>query len=323
MEYVRLGASGLRVSRIALGMMSYGDKRWRDWLLSEEEAGPLVRAAADAGVTLFDTADVYSKGASEEITGRLLRKIFGRREDYVLATKVRFPVADGVNDQGLSRGHIMDGVDASLRRLSVDHIDLYQIHRWDPDTAIEETMEALDDCVRLGKVRYLGASSMAAWQFAKTQHTADLGGWTRFVTMQNHYNLLYREEEREMIPLCTDMGVGLLPWSPLSRGILARSPTDGVATARSESDRAMSIHDEATAKPIVEVVGQIAEERGISQAQVAIAWLLSKPVVTAPIVGATKTSHIVEAVGSVEVHLTDEETSRLEASYTVRPVIDF
>ena len=211
MEYVRLGSSGLKVSRICLGMMSYGDPELRPWALTEDEARPFVRAAADAGITFFDTADVYSAGASEEITGRLLAETFARREDYVIATKVFGEMGEGPNDRGLSRGHIMDAVDASLRRLGVDHIDLYQIHRWDDGVPVEETMQALDDLVRAGKVRYIGASSMDAWKFARAQHTADQHGWTRFVTMQNHYNLLYREEEREMIPQCRDMGVGLLP----------------------------------------------------------------------------------------------------------------
>ena len=217
MDYVRLGSTGLKVSRVCLGMMSYGDPGWREWVLPEEDSLPFVQRAAEAGITFFDTADMYSLGVSEEVTGRLLGTVFDRREDYVLATKVNFPMSDRPNDGGLSRGHIMDAVDNSLRRLGTDHIDLYQIHRWDDETPIEETMQALHDCVRAGKVRYLGASSMHAWQFAKAQHVAERNGWTPFVSMQNHYNLLYREEEREMIPLCRDQGVGVIPWSPLAR----------------------------------------------------------------------------------------------------------
>ncbi len=322
MEYVRLGASGLKVSRICLGMMSYGDPAWRDWVLPEDEAEPLVRAAADAGITFFDTADMYSRGVSEEVTGRLLRRVFSRREDYVVATKVRFPMGDGPNDAGLSRGHILDAVDASLRRLGVDHIDLYQIHRWDESVPIEETMEALDDCIRWGKVRYIGASSMAAWQFAKAQHTADAGGWTRFVTMQNHYNLLYREEEREMIPQCLDMGVGLLPWSPLARGLLARPAEQRWTTKRGASDKFTPqwYPDDDASRAIIKAVGEVATNRGINRAQVALAWLLSKPAVSAPIVGVTKMSHLEDAVDSVGLALDSEEISRLESPYRTRPV---
>ena len=324
MEYVRLGQTGLKVSRIAMGMMSFGDTAWRDWVLSEDEGEPLVREAASAGINFFDTADMYSLGASEEITGRLLQRIFSRREDYVLATKVRFGVGDGPNDRGLSRGHVLDGVEASLRRLGVDHIDLYQIHRWDNSTPIEETMEALHDCVRAGKVRYLGASSMPAWKFAKAQFTADLGGWTRFVTMQNHYNLLYREEEREMVAQCLDMGIGMLPWSPLARGLLARPASERKGTARGASDEFTPQwyeNDEAT-NAVIDAVGEMAKSREISRAQVAMAWLLSKPAVTAPIVGMTKVAHLDDAVAAVGVRLTDEEIARLEAPYEIRPIVD-
>ncbi|MBW3666398.1 MAG: aldo/keto reductase [Actinobacteria bacterium] len=321
MDYTRLGSTGLNVSRVCLGMMSFGDPGWRDWVLTEDEAEPLVKAAADAGVTFFDTADMYSRGVSEEITGRLLEKAFDRREDYVIATKVFFPVGDNPNDRGLSRGHIMDAVEASLRRLGVDHIDLYQIHRWDDHTPIEETMEALDDCVRAGKVRYIGASSMYAWQFAKAQHTADLGGWTRFVTMQDHFNLLYREEEREMIPLCLDMGVGLLPWSPLARGLLARPYSEREATARGESDQfTPQWYPEGAVEEIVGAVGAVAEARGATRAQVALAWTLSKPAVTAPIVGVTKQSHLEDAVAAVDITLDEEEIAELEAPYRPRSI---
>lgn len=321
MDYVNLGTTGLKVSRICLGMMSWGDRSWRDWILGEEEGEPIVQAAVEAGITFFDTADMYSIGVSEEITGRLLHKFFTRREDYVLATKVRFPMGPGPNDSGLSRGHILDAVDASLRRLGVDHIDLYQIHRWDASTPIDETMEALHDCVRAGKVRYLGASSMAAWQFAKAQHAADRGGWTRFATMQNHYNLLYREEEREMIPQCIDMGVGLLPWSPLARGLLTRPADQRTSTARGASDRfTREWYGDDPDSAVLEAVGRVAEARGISRAQVALAWLLSKPEVTAPIVGTTRLAHLQDAVAAVDVELMKDEISALEEPYTTRPV---
>jgi aryl-alcohol dehydrogenase-like predicted oxidoreductase len=318
-EYVRLGDSGLKVSRIGLGMMSYGDRSFREWVLSEADALPLVEASVDAGINFFDTADVYSSGVSEEITGRLLGRLFDRREDYVLATKVYFPVGEGPNDSGLSRGHILDAVEASLRRLGLDHIDLYQIHRWDDATPIEETMEALDDCVRSGKVRYIGASSMTAWQFAKAQYTADLGGWTRFVTMQAHYNLLYREEEQEMIPQCLDMGVGILPWSPLARGVLARPHAERETTARGGTDRFISQwYEGEKARPIIDAVGEIAESRGVGRAEVAMAWLLGKAGVTSPIVGVTKAPHLDQAVAALDLRLSEDEIARLEAPYPVR-----
>jgi aryl-alcohol dehydrogenase-like predicted oxidoreductase len=323
MEYTNLGSTGLKVSRICLGMMSYGDPSWREWVLDEKAAEPLILRAAESGVTFFDTADVYSLGVSEEITGRMLKKAFARREDYVVATKVRFPVGDGPNDSGLSRGHVLDSVEASLRRLDLDHIDLYQIHRWDPSTPIEETMNALDDCVRSGKVRYVGASSMPAWQFAKAQQVADLNGWTRFVTMQNHYNLLYREEEREMIPQCLDMGVGLLPWSPQARGLLTRPRSVESTTRRGESDQltpewyADSNHD------IIDVVTQVAEETGTPMARIALAWLLSRPGVTAPIIGATRPAHLDDAIGALDTTLTDEQLGRLEAPYRPRPTAEY
>jgi aryl-alcohol dehydrogenase-like predicted oxidoreductase len=320
MQYVRLGSTGLKVSRICLGMMSYGDPSWREWILSESEAAPIVEKAAGAGVNFFDTADMYSLGVSEEVTGRLLKKAFARREDYVLGTKVRFPLGDGPNDGGLSRGHILDSVDASLRRLDLDHIDLYQIHRWDPETPIEETMEALHDCVRSGKVRYIGASSMAAWQFAKAQHAADLGRWTRFVTMQHHHNLLYREEEPEMVPQCLDMGVGLLPWSPLARGLLTRPGTGRSETRRAETDMLTSDFYGEPNREIIETVEEIAVDRGIPMAQVALAWLLSRPGVTAPVVGATRPGHLADAIGAVDIELSEDEVSRLEAPYRPVPI---
>lgn len=320
MEYVNLGTTGLKVSSICLGMMSYGDPDWREWILPEDEALPFVEAAAEGGINFFDTADMYSLGVSEELTGKLLKRTFSRREDYVLATKVYFPVGDRPNDRGLARGHILDSVDASLRRLGLDHIDLYQIHRWDDTTPIEETMEALDDCVRCGKVRYIGASSMAAWQFAKAQHAADAGGWTRFVTMQNHYNLLYREEEREMIPQCADMGVGILPWSPLARGLLTRPVENRESTSRGASDQMTAKWFSHENDEVIRVVDEIAAARNTTMAQVALAWLLSKVEVTAPIVGATKLAHLDDAIAAVEIELTEDEIERLEAPYNPRAI---
>jgi aryl-alcohol dehydrogenase-like predicted oxidoreductase len=321
MDYVRLGTTGLRVSRVCLGMMSYGDSSYgRPWVLADPQAEPLVRRAAEAGVNFFDTADVYSGGTSEEATGRLLNKIFSRREDYVVATKVFFPAGEGPNDRGLSRKHIMDSIDASLRRLGMDHVDLYQIHRWDYDTPIEETMEALHDVVRAGKARYLGASSMYAWQFAKAQHTAERGGWTRFVSMQNHHNLLYREEEREMVPLCLDQGVGLLPWSPLARGLLAR-PRDAEATTRRSGDPMIDQIYAEIDPTIIDRTHEVAAERGVPMAQVALAWLLARPGITAPIVGATGERHVDDAIAATELTLTDDEAARLETAYRPQRVL--
>jgi aryl-alcohol dehydrogenase-like predicted oxidoreductase len=322
-KYTRLGSTGLTVSRICLGMMSYGDPADRAWFLDEQEAEPIVARAVEAGVTFFDTADMYSKGVSEEITGRLLAKLFPRREDYVLATKVYFPMGSGPNDGGLSRKHVLAAVDASLRRLGKDYVDLYQIHRWDSETPIAETMEALHDVVRAGKARYIGASSMFAWQFAKAQYTADARGWTRFVSMQNHYNLIYREEEREMIPLCLDQGIGVVPWSPLARGVLAGNRERGGArnTVRADTDEfASRLYDEADFD-VVDALRALAAERGLPPAQVALAWLLGKPAVTAPIVGATKLGHLEDAVAAVDATLSDDEIARLEAPYGPHPVL--
>jgi aryl-alcohol dehydrogenase-like predicted oxidoreductase len=319
MRYIRLGSTGMRVSRVCLGMMSYGDSASRAWHLDEEAAEPIVRAAVDAGVTFFDTADMYSVGASEEITGRLLAELFPQRDDYVLASKVYFPMGEGPNDKGLSRKHIMAAVDASLRRLGTDHIDLYQIHRFDYDTPLEETMEALNDVVRAGKARYIGASSMYAWQFAKAQRIAERNGWARFVSMQNHYNLIYREEEREMIPLCQDEGAGIIPWSPLARGRLARSGQ----TVRATSDPILDIyepHAEIDA-PVIDALGEVATARDVPAAQVALAWLMGKPGVTAPIVGATKLKHVEDAIAAEALELTEDETTRLEAQYRPHPVL--
>jgi aryl-alcohol dehydrogenase-like predicted oxidoreductase len=322
MRYVRLGLSGLKVSQIGLGMMSYGDPGAEAWYLSEDAAEPIVRRAVDAGVTFFDTADMYSGGASEEITGRLLGRLFGRRSDYVLATKVYYPMGPGPCDRGLSRKHIMDAVDASLRRLGTDHIDLYQIHRWDSETPIEETMAALHDVVRAGKVRYLGASLMYAWQFAKAQYTARAGGWTRFVSMQTRYNLVYREEEREMIPFCADEGVGVLPYSPLARGLLAGSRERGGLrrTPRAIAEKGDKLWEEENGIDfdVVDALRSVAAERALPPAQLALAWLLGKPAVSAPIVGVTKAHHLDDALAAAELSLGDEEVARLEAPYRPR-----
>ncbi|TYB68744.1 aldo/keto reductase [Nonomuraea sp. PA05] len=320
MEYTRLGNSGLKVSRLCLGMMSYGDPAKQQWALGLDEAEPLVRRAADAGVTFFDTADVYSDGASEVVTGGALRAIFPRREDYVLATKVYFPMGSGRNDRGLSRKHILDAIDASLTRLGTDYVDLYQIHRWDDHTPIEETMEALHDVVRAGKVRYLGASSMWAWQFAKAQHAAEANGWTKFVSMQNHYNLLYREEEREMLPLCADQGVGVIPWSPLARGVLARAGSATTTTRTGSDERIDFLYDPENDKLIIDRVAQVAAERGLPAAQVALAWVLHRGEITAPIVGATKERHVDDAVAAVSVRLSEEEVAFLQEPYRPREV---
>ncbi|MEU5883587.1 aldo/keto reductase [Spirillospora sp. NPDC047279] len=322
MEQTRLGGTGLKVSRICLGMMSYGDPARRPWFLPEEAAEPIVRRAVEEGVTFFDTADVYSEGRSEEITGRLLSRFFERRDDYVLATKVYFPMSDRPNDAGLSRKHVLASIDASLRRLGTDHVDLYQVHRWDHETPIEETMEALHDVVKAGKARYIGASSMFAWQFAKAQRAAEVGGWTRFVSMQNHYNLAYREEEREMLPLCVDQGVGVIPWSPLARGLLAGNRERGGErhTLRSANDAyADDLYGEADFD-VVDAVKEVAGERGVTPAQVALAWLLHKPGVAAPIIGATKLRHIEDAAAAAALKLDEKEIERLEAPYRPHPI---
>jgi 1-deoxyxylulose-5-phosphate synthase len=318
-EYVNLGGTGLRVSRICLGMMSYGKHESRPWTLDEDEAEPILRAAVEGGVTFFDTADVYNGGQSEVLTGRLLRKLFGMREEYVVATKVNGRTMPGENGRGLSRKHIMASIDASLARLEQDYVDLYQIHRWDPTTPIDETMEALHDVVRSGKARYIGASSMYAWQFAKAQHVAR----TRFVSMQNHYNLIYREEEREMIPQCLDQGVGVIPWSPLARGLLAGNRTrEGERrTTRAQTDAfADHLYKPETDFDVVDRLAEVAAERGDPPAQVALAWLLHKPGVTAPIVGATKLGHLEDALAAERLALSPEEIARLEEPYVPHPI---
>jgi 1-deoxyxylulose-5-phosphate synthase len=305
-------------------MMSYGSQDERAWHLDEGAAEPIVKAAIDGGVTFFDTADTYSDGVTEQITGRLLARLFDRREDYVLATKVYFPMGPGPNDRGLSRKHVLAAIDASLDRLGTDYVDLYQIHRWDYQTPIEETMEALHEVVRTGKARYIGASSMFAWQFAKAQYLAERHGWTRFASMQNHYNLVYREEEREMIPLCLDRGVAVLPYSPLARGVLTgnRNRQGERRTARAGAD---PLSDERYNSPgdfdVVDRLAEVAAARGAPPAQVALAWLLSRPAVTAPIVGATRLGHISDALAAVQLALTEEEVRRLEEPYLPHPVL--
>jgi aryl-alcohol dehydrogenase-like predicted oxidoreductase len=323
MDYARLGSSGLKVSRICLGMMSYGDPASRAWHLDEHAAEPIVRRAVEAGVTYFDTADMYSDGASEEITGRLLGRLFARRDDYVLATKVYYPMGPGPNDRGLSRKHVLAAIDVSLRRLRTDHVDLYQVHRWDAQTPIEETMGALHEVVRAGKARYIGASAMFAWQLAKAQFTADRGGLTRFVSMQDHYNLVYREEEREMIPFCLDQGIGVVPYSPLARGLLAGNRERGGAerSVRAGSDTVLAAHYDDADFDVVDAVRAVATERGLPPAQIALAWLLGRPAVSAAVVGATKLGHVDDAVAALSVALSDEEVARLEAPYRPHPVI--
>ena len=318
MDYTRLGQSGLKVSRIALGGMSFGDtsRGFTEWALDDTAAEPIFRQAVENGITFWDTANVYGFGTSEEIMGRAVTK-YTKREDVVLATKLRIKMHDGPGGEGLSRKAIMEQIDASLTRLGTDYVDLYQIHRFDYDTPVEETMEALHDLVKSGKVRYLGASAMWAWQFSKLQYTADLHGWTRFVSMQDQYSLMYREEEREMFGLIADQGVGSIPFSPLAKGRVAR-PWGGEQTARSANDPVGNAAFDETQKPIADAVQKIAEDRGIPMAQVALAWVLKNPVVSAPIVGATKPHHLPDAVAALDVHLTDDEIAALEAPYTVR-----
>ena len=314
MEYVKLGSTGLDVSPICLGCMSYGEpgRGPHPWSLDEKASRPFFRRAIEAGINFFDTADVYSAGSSEEITGRALRD-FARREEIVLATKVHGRMRPGPNGAGLSRKAIMTAIDASLARLGTDYVDLYQIHRWDPTVPIAETLEALHDVVKAGKARYIGASSMYAWQFAKAQYTASERGWTRFATMQNHYNLLYREEEREMLPLCADQGIGVIPWSPLARGRLTRDWD--ATTARSETDSFGQSLYAAEDRQIVEQVARVAADRGVSRAQIALAWLISRPAVTAPIIGATRAQHLDDAIAALGVRLTPAEIDQLEKPY--------
>jgi 1-deoxyxylulose-5-phosphate synthase len=327
MEYVRLGTTGARVSRLCLGMMTYGSPNWREWVLDEEPSKPFIRCAIEAGINFFDTADMYSLGVSEEITGRALKEFGGSRENVVIATKVFNPMSDAPNDRGLSRKHIHAAVDNSLRRLGVDYIDLYQIHRFDPHTPIEETVEALSDLVRAGKVLYLGASSMYAWQFLKMLETQRKLGLARFVTMQNHYNLVYREEEREMIPLCISEGVGLVPWSPLARGFLAGNRKANEekkqgGTVRSRTDSyAHDLYYRSSDFTVVDRLTEIAQARGANNAQIALAWMLSRPGITAPIIGASKMYQLEDALAAVNIQLTTDEIARLDEPYEPHPIL--
>jgi aryl-alcohol dehydrogenase-like predicted oxidoreductase len=324
MEYVRFGSTGMKVSRICLGCMSYGQptERW-PWTVNEEHSRPFIQRALELGINFFDTADVYANGSSELIIGRALRD-FASRDEVVIATKVYFDISPKPNDRGLSRKHILSSIDASLKRLGTDYVDLYQIHRWDYDAPIEETLEALNDVVRAGKARYIGASSMYAWQFAKALYTSDLHGWARFVSMQPHYNLIYREEEREMLPLCQDQKIAVIPWAPLAKGRLARKPSkEQNETQRAQTDaigkRLYSDED----LMIAQRVSDVAEARGLPMAQVAIAWMLSKPVITAPIIGATKPHHLDDAVAALSIQLTPEEIQQLEQAYQPHPVLGY
>ena len=324
MEYVRLGSSGLKVSRLCLGAMTYGDPKWRAWVLPEDAGRPFIKRALEHGINFFDTADMYSLGASEEVLGRALRD-FAPRDNVVVATKVFNPMSDDANDRGLSRKHIMRSIDRSLKRLQTDYVDLYQIHRWDPETPIEETLQALHDVVRSGKARYIGASSMYAWQFARALYLADRHGWTRFVSMQNHYNLVYREEEREMLPLCRHEGIGVIPWSPLARGFLTGNRKRGAEappTKREETDNiAHTLYYADADYDVVERVDDVARDRGVTPAQIALAWLLRQPGVTAPIVGASKPEHLEQAVAALSVTLSDDDVRRLEEPYVPHQVL--
>jgi aryl-alcohol dehydrogenase (NADP+) len=320
MEYINLGSTGLKVSRICLGCMTYGSSNWRQWVLNEEEGRPFIKQAIEQGINFFDTADMYSLGKSEEVLGRALKDFGPSRDKLIIATKVFFPLGDDPNQKGLSRKHIMHAIDDSLRRLGTDYVDLYQIHRFDYETPIEETLGALHDVVKSGKARYIGASSMFAWQFAKMLSTSDRLGLTRFVTMQNHYNLVYREEEREMVPLCQAEGVGLLPWSPLARGLLAGNRK--AETLRSkEDDYSKKLYTQEADDRVVDCVAQVAKDRGVPPAQVALAWLLQKSQVTAPIVGASKPHHLQDAVAAVSLKLTQQEISQVESVYVPHEVL--
>ncbi len=324
MDHVRLGTTGLKVSRICLGCMTYGSSKWRPWVLDEEASLPFFRQAIEAGINFFDTADVYSAGESERVTGKALRE-FAKRHEVVIATKVNGPMGADANNSGLSRKHILDAIDRSLTRLGVDYVDLYQIHRFDPATPVEETLEALNDVVRAGKARYIGASSMYAWQFMNMLATSRANGWTRFVSMQPQYNLVYREEEREMLPLCADQGIGVIPWSPLARGFLAggrKNPGEG-NTERARSDEfAPRLYYREPDFAVVDAVETIAKARGVSNMQIALAWVLRNPAITAPIVGTSKSGHLNDAVGALSLQLTDEEIKALEGPYKPKPVLD-
>lgn len=324
MEYTRLGSTGLKVSRLCLGAMTYGSKKWREWVLEEDEGRPFIKRALELGINFFDTADIYSLGLSEEILGRAIRDFAPSRENVVIATKVFNAMGDQPNERGLSRKHIHHAIDNSLRRLGMDYVDLYQIHRFDYDTPIEETLEALDDVVKSGKALYIGASSMFAWQFAKMLYKSDERGISRFVSMQNHYNLIYREEEREMIPLCMAEGVGIIPWSPLARGFLAgnRRPQDFGETIRAKTDEyAHRLYYQPSDFAVVERLTQVAQRRGVSNAQIALAWMLGKPGVTAPIIGASKMQHLEDAVAAMKIKLEKDEIRQLEECYQPHPIL--
>jgi len=327
MEYIRLGNTGLKVSRLCLGMMTFGSSKWRPWVLDEEQSRPFIRKALEKGITFYDTANIYSNGASEEILGRAIKE-FARRDAVVIATKVHFKMGEGPNDGGSSRKHILASIDDSLRRLQTDHVDLYQVHRWDHETPIEETLDALNDVVRAGKARYIGASSMFAWQFAKALHLSERHGWARFVSMQNHYNLIYREEEREMIPLCRAEGVGIIPWSPLARGFLAgnrsrdKSEGQGGVTTRAQTDEfAKEMYYQPEDFTVAERAGDVAKKLGKTSAQVALAWVASRPGITAPIIGASKPGQIEAAVEALSINLSDEDVKSLEEPYRPHAVL--
>jgi aryl-alcohol dehydrogenase (NADP+) len=323
-EYIRFGNTGMKVSRLCLGMMTYGSKKWREWVLEEAETRPFVKRALDAGINFFDTADIYSVGASEEVLGNLLKSLGVRRETVVIATKVFNPMSSDINDRGLSRKHILDAIDRSLGRLKMDYVDLYQIHRWDYNTPIEETMEALHDVVKAGKARYIGASSMFAWQLMKAEYTADLHGWTRFVSMQNHLNLIYREEEREMIPCCIDQGLAVIPWSPMARGFFSGNHRQGDwgETARARTDSyAQEMYYRREDFTVADRAQELARKRGVTGPQIALAWVLNKPYVTAPIVGASKMDHLEQAIAAMDIKLSEAENQVLEEPYQLHPVL--
>ena len=325
MEYIRFGSTGMKVSRICVGCMSYGgpSERWQ-WALNEEQSRPFIQQALELGINFFDTANVYSEGGSEVVVGKALRDFAASRDEVVIATKVFFDMGPGPNQGGLSRKHILSSIDASLKRLGTDYVDLYQIHRWDYNTPIEETLEALNDVVRAGKARYIGASAMFAWQFAKALYTADLHGWTRFVSMQPHYNLIYREEEREMLPLCLDQKIAVIPYSPVAKGMLTRKPNkERNETLRAQTDDVQKRMYNQEDLAIAQRVYEVAEARGLPMAQIALAWVLSKPVITAPILGATKPHHLADAAAAVSVKLTPEEIKQLEEAYQPHPVLGY
>lgn len=323
MKYVNLGKTGLKVSRLSLGTMTYGSRQWREWVLPEEESRPFIKLALEAGINFFDTADMYSLGVSEKIVGQAL-KDFAKREQVVIATKVFHPMGDSPNERGLSRKHILASIDASLQRLQTDYVDLYQIHRWDYETPIEETLETLHDVVKAGKARYIGASSMYAWQFALALYKADQHGWTRFVSMQNHYNLVYREEEREMLPLCRAEGIGVIPWSPLARGFLSgnrQRQSQGETSRAKTDDFAHQLYYNESDFQVVDRVVDLAKVRGVTPSQIALAWLLHQPGVTAPIIGASKIEHLKELLAAVELKLDDDERAQLEHPYQPHPIL--